>query len=197
MAEPPLSASTSSSPPGSPPRMPRKPKKKSDPFLELPDIPIGDGSSDQGSNLQEMGTAKGQDESTLTKIIMTPLVFTSFIFSLLLVNHRYRAWRLSEHPPTNSTFWSRIALRSWLDPEPYQSPSDTTWQHSTDNKGHVPHPQRERWFTHKKHRKVARMEISDAFDMSGRVMVLVGSVLIVGVLGVGWAANQALRAAVW
>lgn len=48
--------------------MPRKPTKKSDPFLELPDIPIGDGSSDQGSNLQEMGTAKGQDESTLTKV---------------------------------------------------------------------------------------------------------------------------------
>lgn len=41
------------------------------------------------------------------------------------------------------------------------------------------------------------MEISDAFDISGRVMVFVGSVLIVGVLGVGWAANQALRAVVW
>lgn len=41
------------------------------------------------------------------------------------------------------------------------------------------------------------MEISDAFDMSGTVMVLVGSVLIVGVLGVGWAANQTLRAVVW
>lgn len=128
---------------------------------------------------------------------MTPLVFTSFILSLLLVNHRYRAWRLSEHPPTNSTFWSRISLRSWLDPEPYQNPSDTTWQHSTDNKGHVPHPQREKWFTHKKHRKVARLEIDEAFAMSGRVMVFVGSVLIVGVLGVGWAANQALRTVVW
>jgi hypothetical protein len=128
---------------------------------------------------------------------MTPLVFISFIFSLLLVNHRYRTWRLSEHPPANSTFWSRISLRSWLDPEPYQDPSDTTWQHSSDSRGHVPHPQREKWFTHKKHRKVAKLEISEAFDMSGRVMVSVGCVLVVGVLGVGWAANQALRAVVW
>jgi hypothetical protein len=129
---------------------------------------------------------------------MTPLVFTSFILSLLLVDRRYRTWRLSEHPPPNSTFWSRISLRSWLDPEPYQDPTDTTWQNSSDdNKGHVPHPNRAKWFMQKKHRKVTRLEVSEAFDMSGRVMVFVGSLLVMGVLGLGWAANQALRAVGW
>jgi hypothetical protein len=35
------------------------------------------------------------------------------------------------------------------------------------------------------------MEISDAFDLSGKVMIFVGIVLVFGVLGVGWAARQA------
>ncbi|QDS72646.1 hypothetical protein FKW77_002503 [Venturia effusa] len=196
MTESPLQSSPSSSSPNSP-RTPRKLKRKSDPFLELPDFPIGTDGSDQRTDSQEKEAVQGQNQSTLTKIIMTPLVFTSFLFSLLLVNHRYRAWRLSEHPPSNSsTFWSRISLRSWLDPEPYQDPSDTTWQHSTDAKGSVPHPRKEKWFTRKKHRKVALLEITEAFDMSRMMMVFMGIVLVVGALGVGWVADRALRTVV-
>lgn len=45
--------------------------RKSDPFLELPNIPIGDGSNDQDSNSQAFGIVQGQDESTLTKVCNT------------------------------------------------------------------------------------------------------------------------------
>lgn len=65
------SATFPPSPPPAPfsrPRTPRKLKRKSDPFLELPDFTIGDGSNDQDGSLKNRGHAQEQSESTLNKV---------------------------------------------------------------------------------------------------------------------------------
>jgi len=158
-------------------------------------------SSSNGTDGQSSGSnnraGEDQNESLLARIILTPVIFTSFLLSLLVVNRRYRAWRVSEHPPASTSFWSRISLRNWLDPEPYQSPADSTWRRAQDSNEHVSQSQREKWFTQKKHRKIARLEIGDAFDLSKKVMVFVGSIFVVGALGVAWAAKEAFHAILW
>lgn len=123
------------------------------------------------------------------QIIMGPLIFTSFVVSLFLVDRRDRAWRVRQHP-LSASFWTRINPVNWLDPEPYQDPNDTTWKkdegsgdatnpimdgpiHSAGQKG---------WFRRKKHRKMAKYEFEDAFAIRESVAAwLVGAgVLVVG-----------------
>ncbi|KAH9860549.1 hypothetical protein J1614_011880 [Plenodomus biglobosus] len=166
-----------------------KKKKKADPFEELALTPV----SSRPSSPENL---PGEEESLLTKIILTPILFISFIISLFLVNHRNRARRSKAHTTYSSSILSHLAPSSWLDPEPYQDPTDSTWGREGDP-GHVePHDaigppkdaagqgqknkakKRKSWHLNKKIRKVAKMEISDAFEMRGRVMVLMLFVIV-------------------
>ena len=83
----------------------------------------------------------------------------SFVFSLVLVDRQQRQWRLSQHTPTTAAGWSR----PWLVPEPYQSPDGPPAQSGTANAYSG-------WYNRKKKRAIAKMEISDAFEMRKRVV---------------------------
>lgn len=125
--------------------------------------------------------------TALAQVVMGPLIFTSFLVSLLIVDRRDRAWRTRQHPATS--LWSRFT--NWIDPEPYQDPDNTTWQKDEGdasvrnpavdgNPGHK--PQKQGWFRQKKHRKMAKYEFEDAFALRESVAawLLGAGVLVVG-----------------
>lgn len=92
----------------------------------------------------------------------------SFIFSLVLIDRQQRRWRLSQHSGSEATAgWSR----AWLDPEPYQAspgPGQASERAASEKESANAYSG---WYTRKKKRAMARMEISDAFEMRGRVVV--------------------------
>ncbi|KAF1987787.1 hypothetical protein K402DRAFT_329991 [Aulographum hederae CBS 113979] len=193
----------SSNGPSSPRKNHRKHLEK-DPFMTLPldkiTIPqLSAPSSNAGDAEGEQQDGPEQSEdmySTITRVVMTPLLFTSFLISLLFVDHKHRAYRASEHPSypsEESSFWARLSPFSWLDPEPYQEPSDTSWQ--TDDSAGSTRPVESgrrgslgrKWFHRKKHRGVAKMEIAEAFEVRERVMVMLiaGVLMCAGAVGYG------------
>ncbi|KAF2242768.1 hypothetical protein BU26DRAFT_132684 [Trematosphaeria pertusa] len=182
------------SPPPSPPTTRRRPKKDADPFFDL-----GHARTPLPSPSPPASPSNERDEPQeylITRLILTPLYFTSFLISLFLVNRSDRARRASSASRT-STVFSYLWPSAWIDPEPYQDPVDTTWDRR-DSAPHVePHAaisprqaedkgkrKRKSWHLHRNIRKVARLEISDAFEMRGRVMLgIVGSLVGVAVGG--------------
>ncbi|KAF2854655.1 hypothetical protein T440DRAFT_464794 [Plenodomus tracheiphilus IPT5] len=184
--------------PLSPPPSPQSPrrrhkKKKADAFEELALTPVPSRPSSPENPPGE------EEESIITKIILTPILFISFIISLFLVNHRNRARRSKAHT-TYSSILSYLAPSSWLDPEPYQDPTDSTWGRQ-GAPGHVephdalgpskdastedqPSPTKKKkktaWHLNNKIRKVAKLEISDAFEMRGRVIAMMLFMIVLG-----------------
>lgn len=162
------------SPPPSPPTARRRHKKKGsdDPFLQLGN-PASHAITDPSPPSSLPYRADIPDEPLYKRIILTPFLFTSFLISLFLIDTQNAVSRTK-----NSSFFS------FLDPEPYQDPHDSRW----DRRGsttHVKPPdalnpdypsgmqQRKRrsWHLHKKIRKIAKLEVNDAFEIRGRVMV--------------------------
>jgi hypothetical protein len=115
----------------------------------------------------------------------------SFILSLFLVERQERARRSSEHPGANQSLWSTSTLQRWLDPEPYQDPSDTTWQDADGISGDVPHPKKKAWFMRKKHREISRMQVTEALEMRGTILVLLLVCGCVGLVGLWWMGTKA------
>ncbi|CAI6341670.1 unnamed protein product [Periconia digitata] len=114
-------------PPFSPPRSrPSRTKKQHDrdPFLAIDDT----------SNIHVTSPAHTHDdpheESLLVRIILTPILFTSFLLSLFLINRSDRIRRTHRSDTTTAKFssssWplltSYLSPSSWFDlsPEPYQ-----------------------------------------------------------------------------
>lgn len=115
----------------------------------------------------------------------------SFLLSLFIVDRQQRAWRVAQHEHHMDPWWKRLSPWIWYHAEPYQSHHDSTWQHavpatspSGEAYGSVPAPasavEAESWYTHKKHRKMAKLELSDAWDME-RSMAFV--LVTAGLLG--------------
>ena len=184
----PVASESPSTPPSS---IQRRFRKHKDSFSILAEAPVGSSSQDPSEN--DHMQKKDQQDSLLANIITTPLLFVSFLFSLFLVDRHNRSYRVSEHThnTSSSSFWSRISLRSWLDPEPYQDPADTTWQRQLSDEyegtnAAVLRPDRRRWVTRKKHRRIAKMEFSEAFEMRGTVMLCFIAVAVLGLAGFGW-----------
>ncbi|ORY11217.1 hypothetical protein BCR34DRAFT_588040 [Clohesyomyces aquaticus] len=208
------------SPPPSPPRQRKHKKKKYDPFFELAATSVASPSvpSSPAADPDE------PQESIVTRIIISPLLFTSFLLSLFLINRRDRVRRTNSHATSTSTSTSTTSLLSyfsltsslWVDPEPYQDPDSSTWSrgrasgpshvepHSVlsnasnnannrDSEGKMQTKKRGSWHLHKKIRQVAKLEISDAFEMRGRVIA--GLVCVVGlvVAGVFWGLMWCVR----
>jgi hypothetical protein len=84
----------------------------------------------------------------------------------------------------------------WLDVEPYQDPDNSSWgrggaaTHVEPNDAIGPkqgaqsknatHKRKKSWHLNKKIRKVAKLEVSDAFEMRGRVIVGMIAMLALG-----------------
>jgi len=153
-------------------------KRASDPFLELegdvvklPDQP--------SPNDEKDAHAKGH--SLLADLVLTPINMITLILSLFVVDHQQRQWRQSQHTSGSEPLWSRLAHGSWLNPEPYQVSRDTTWQSDRPSTStHVPDSTFRGWYTRKKHRAMARMELTDALDMRGRVMIALAAWSVLG-----------------
>lgn len=126
----------------------------------------------------------------------------SFLFSLCVVDSQQRAWRVAQRADSEPwTLWKKLSPWTWWNAEPYQSSHDSTWQHavpatsSSDSAdGTVPAAvvDTDHWFTRKKHRKMAKLTVSDAIDMrEGMALGLVTAALI-GLVIVVWLAKRML-----
>ncbi|KAF2015725.1 hypothetical protein BU24DRAFT_408920 [Aaosphaeria arxii CBS 175.79] len=186
------------SPPPSPPnarRRQQKKKKNSDPFLDLDLTPPH---LSPASTLDFDCDAPEVKDSLVTQLFVTPILFSSFIISLTIINLRDRAYRFAEHNPTANTMLSWVSPSAWLDPEPYQDPIDSRWEHRNADGTHVApnavlNPTQSSgggarktrsWHLRKKIRKITKMEVSDAFEMRKRVIVVMVSLWILMGFGV-------------
>ncbi|KAF2185140.1 hypothetical protein K469DRAFT_666045 [Zopfia rhizophila CBS 207.26] len=195
-----LSPALPPSPPPSPSR--RRHKKRADPFLELNSTPLSSPSPPSSPKDEEQ-----EQESLLTRIIISPILFTSFLLSLFLVNRNDRARRTTSisHFSSRSNLLSYLYPSTWISPEPYQDPSDSTRgpQDSVSSSGHAePHgffriaqrgkEKQNSWHLHKKIRQVTKLEINDAFELRSRVIAAMITVLVLLVVGVVLAVRWAV-----
>jgi hypothetical protein len=133
------------------------------------------------------------------QIIFTPIFFISFIFSLSLVNYRNRARRTQAHS-SHFSLLTYLYPSSWLDPEPYQDPDNSTWGRRGTT-GHVephdaigPRPdqkdesqkkeKRKSWHLNHRIRKMAKLEIGDALEMRGRIVAVMMIMLVLGCIAI-------------
>ncbi|KAF2134205.1 hypothetical protein P153DRAFT_363183 [Dothidotthia symphoricarpi CBS 119687] len=174
------------SPPVTPPTTKQKPKKRVNSFEKFAATPLP--SSPSGST----DDAEDKQEPLFTRVILTPVLVTSFILSLFLINTRNRALRVEANSSPSS-------LLSYLLPatsEPYQDHNDSKWSHRSSAGYHEPSStiapkdgrekgkkKKKSWHLHKKIRKVAKLEVSDALEMRGRVIAVMLVILVLGSVG--------------
>ncbi|KAH8815481.1 hypothetical protein F5884DRAFT_772503 [Xylogone sp. PMI_703] len=120
-------------------------------------------------------------ESAITKWIIAPLTFLSFLFSLALVDTQTQATRAaSRHgrPPPDGrlSFFRRFLFGDDQVPYAYvRSPSEGDGASPGGKDG-----KEGGWYFHSKQRKLMKMEVSDAFRIRKRValgMILVSMVV--------------------
>ncbi|KAF2092810.1 hypothetical protein NA57DRAFT_62121 [Rhizodiscina lignyota] len=179
--------------------------RKSDPFNNIP--PLRPSSSESSLACEEC-EKEATPDSLWQRIIISPLLFTSFLISLCLVERRDRAWRVSQqYSRANSSIWSRFSPSNWIDPEPYQDPANATWQKddagqnatrnpATDGSAHKP-VNKKSWFTRKKHRKMAKVQLEDAWEGIGRVEVWIVSAGVIVVGGTVWGVQRLFGWGIW
>jgi hypothetical protein len=143
---------------------------------------------------------------------MTPILFTSFLLSLFLINRSDRARRAGR--PRG--LWASLSPRIWLDPEPYQDPNDSTWNTATTSSSAAHYTPSsalnpkglatgadvasaaglkgrkgaQKWHLNNSIRKISKIEITDAFEWQGFAAVaLIFGILFVGIgliVGLGY-----------
>lgn len=108
---------------------------------------------------------------------MTPVIFVSFLFSLAWVDFRYSLMRSHSHSETPSRM-PRWLHRLLYREAPYQyvrvdasGPNAITSSEKEEGK---------RWHYHTKQRKLMKMEVEDAFQIRGSVLVVLGLVAALG-----------------
>ncbi|PVH97792.1 hypothetical protein DM02DRAFT_67328 [Periconia macrospinosa] len=125
--------------PPSPPPSPPKPRPRSrvkkhhhrDPFFDLDDASATSNPSSPLTSSPPPSQENAQQEPLLVRIILTPVLFTSFLISLFLVNRSDRIRRIrrsntssrANSSSSGSSLFARyLSPWSWLnlDPEPYQ-----------------------------------------------------------------------------
>ncbi|KAL2269935.1 hypothetical protein VTJ83DRAFT_2119 [Remersonia thermophila] len=129
-------------------------------------------------------------QSAVHKLIMTPVIFVTFLVSLALVDLRYSVLRAHYHPDDQPhgrmpAWLHRIIYR--YRPYRYQNVND-----KGRPVGKTPaSPSSPPWsgrqgedYYHSKQRKLMKMEAEEAFEMRGTVVVVLGVVS----LTVAWAA---------
>ena len=125
-------------------------------------------------------------EPLLTQLVLTPMLMVSFLLSLFYVDHQQRTWRVAQSSQGhNSSRWNLFSLRTWLDPEPYRDPTNSTWGRTRD----FVHPADQNssvWSIRKKHRKTMNLEFSKAFEMRGRVTGILTVFCLLGFLCAFW-----------
>jgi hypothetical protein len=108
---------------------------------------------------------------------MTPITLITFLLSLALVDLRYNMIRSHNHAdgPTRLPTWLHRVL---YQPSPYQHVMV-----KDGDQGEVRQDERGRWYYHSKQRKLLRMEVEEAFQIRGAVLVALGVGIAVGTWG--------------
>lgn len=115
---------------------------------------------------------------------MTPVIFVSFLVSLVWVDFRYSVMRSHNHSDASSGMprWLHAVLYREA---PYQyvrvdrsQPANSS--STTDSK----------WYYHTKQRKLMRMEAEDAFRIRGSVLVVLGLLVVAASWAVWWLGCQ-------
>lgn len=119
------------------------------------------------------------------QLVLAPINMVTFIISLFLVDHQQRQWRLSQHASGPESAWHRLS--AWTGgPEPYQDSGSGTWGHrAAADRPAAPGRTAsfQGWYARKKHRAIAKLEMRDAFEMRGRVLVaMIAWTLLAGIL---------------
>lgn len=125
------------------------------------------------------------------------------------MNLRDRAHRTYAH--SSASFLTYFYPSSWLDPEPYQDPGNSTWGRRGSTAHVEPHDaigpnqggpveggkkRKKSWHLNKKIRKMAKLEVSDAFEMRGKFIV--GMLVVLGLASVGlWMALKWAFVSLW
>lgn len=140
----------------------------------------------QQSSLYKVGTGPNQFASLedlparsniKAQLVMTPVVLVSFLVSLAWVDFRYSLMRSHSHSeePSMLPHWlHRILYRE----APYQYVRVDTTAPASRSTGE----ERGRWYYHTKQRKLMRMEVDDAFQVRGLVLMVLG----LGAVATSW-----------
>ncbi|KAI9749963.1 MAG: hypothetical protein M4579_006661 [Chaenotheca gracillima] len=148
--------------------------------------------ADQGLHRASSPNFEPADESRetlFTRFLIAPLSFFTFLLSLALIDRRNRAYRSSLHGPTSTLSKIPIIGRladSWWPAEPY----------SRERKRHVVEVEREKnpasgerdekkdvWTWTTNHRRMMRLEVSEAFDLRKEVVVAVLVAVVFALVG--------------
>jgi hypothetical protein len=105
---------------------------------------------------------------------MTPVIFVSFLVSLLVVDLRYSAMRSHYHPEEYSTSLPRWLHRIVYSYQPYQYVRVDKDRNQTRER--VYHG-----FYHSKQRKLMKMEVDDAFQIRGTVLFVMGILVMMAI----------------
>lgn len=121
-------------------------------------------------NVSALDVIVGMDQPTSHQVLMTPVNFVAFLFSLFLVDLRYSLRRSHTHsePPRR--------LPSWLHSLVYRS-----HPYGGDR---VRAGAGDQWHYHSKQRKLLEMEAEEAFQFRNAMLVLLGVVAIGAATGV-------------
>ncbi|KAF2764824.1 hypothetical protein EJ03DRAFT_15276 [Teratosphaeria nubilosa] len=156
-------------------------RKENDPFLELSDSADMLSTGASASNGRDF-TDSPRERNLLAELVLAPITMIAFLVSLFVIERRDRRWRLSEHTPGPRSWWW------WLEPEPYQDSNRSVPAQSGQNINRS--PSLGGWYRRKKHRAMARLEVSDAFEMSGRIMIALFALLCLGFITIAFAARR-------
>jgi len=107
----------------------------------------------------------------------------TFLLSLFIVDHQQRQWRLSQHASGSDRSTAIHTIGSWLNPEPYH-------QDAYDHTSAEPDGSFHGWYAKKKHRAMARLEFNDAFEMRGRVLILLLTWVFLGFCAIVYATRR-------
>ncbi|TVY52800.1 hypothetical protein LCER1_G006473 [Lachnellula cervina] len=137
-------------------------------------------------------SAEAPKESAISRLLIAPLTFVSFLLTLALIDSRNHALRTHTHKPPSAPFARIKSLFHSLIFKRVPEPSPYSYVRSPDAKSEsgVEHVQgnEEPWHWHTKQRKMMKAEMDDAFRMRKSVMVFlvlvgVGIAVAVGVIG--------------
>ncbi|KAK3337384.1 hypothetical protein B0T19DRAFT_71006 [Cercophora scortea] len=114
------------------------------------------------------GDAGSRWSSTLYQLVMTPVIFVSFLVSLALVDLKYSIRRSHYHAderPGRLPGWLHRLLYRY---QRYQYVAVDEHGQPLSDKSSTP------WYYHSKQKKLVKMEAADAFEIRSTVLVLLG-----------------------
>ncbi|KXX79765.1 hypothetical protein MMYC01_202828 [Madurella mycetomatis] len=144
--------------------------------MATPPVPISPNQGDAATR----GRRRAWEESTIYRLIMTPLIFTSFLVSLVLVDLRHSVLRAHYHADANQhgrmPGWLHRVVYRYL---PYRydgdSPSSPSQSSSSSSSGAATKAEGDGrgGHYHSKQRELMKMEAAEAFEIRGIVVTKV------------------------